>query len=151
MVEDGEESTDVPASPDLPPIPLATNGLEGLTLDRLPIELVRADMRKWISLEQVLENVRTALRKKHEWAGMGFEANAYDEFYAEGQRTDDCYGDDDSHEEKRDQPKEAIPVVITKSDGELVNAYIYVSLVASVDIHVALSIVPNTSELGASF
>lgn len=136
-----------------PPSPATGHRLEGLMLEQLPIELVRADMRRWISFEQVLENVKNALRRKQEYAGMGFYANIYDEFYAEGSREDDDDYYSGGGASQKSVPKEAIPVVITKANGELVNAYIYVSLVAATvgDVHAALSIVPNTSELDASF
>ena len=71
--------------------------------------------------KQVLGDVENALGKMHDWAGMGYDVNTYDEFFflfhTEGQETGDCYRRDGSREEAAGQPKEAIPVVITRFDG----------------------------------
>jgi len=74
--------------------------------------------------KQVLGDVKNALGKMSEWTGMGYDVNTYDEFFflfhPKGQETGDCYGHDGSREEVAGQPKEAIPVVITRLGGGFV-------------------------------
>jgi len=56
-----------------------TSGPEG-SPDRLPIELGRPDIQERMPFEQVQGNFEDALRKMNEWAGMGYDLNAYGGF-----------------------------------------------------------------------
>lgn len=140
-------------------IPEHDSGIEGIHMEDLPIELARADVSKWITLDQVLRNVKNAIQKRHEQDTYGFDAGAYDDFYADtGKRDKDYYGDqyragggkfgDGSRKEK-------IPVIITKGDGELLSACLYMSILRSTAAgstdFIALSIVPNSDDVDAGF
>lgn len=128
-------------------------------MEDLPIELARADINKWITLDQVLKNVKNAIQKRHEQDAYGFDAGAYDDFYADtGKRDKDYYGDQYRASGKQfgdGSRKEKIPVIITKRDGELLSAYLYMSILGSTAAgsadFVALSIVPNSDDVDAGF
>lgn len=144
---------------DIALIPDHDSGIEGLHMEDLPIELARADINKWISLDQVLKNVKNAVQKKQEQDTYGFDARAYDDFYAEtGKKDEDYYGDRFSASGKQlgdGSRKETIPVIITKGDGELLSALLYVSILGSNTAgsaeFIALSIVPNLDGVDAGF
>lgn len=139
-----------------------SSDIEGLHLENLPIELAQANMNKWITLDQVLKNVKNAMRKKHEQDAYGFDAGAYSDYYAEtGKKDEDYYGDGgeqyrSSGKQLNDSlRKETIPVVITRVDGELLSACLYISIIGSHTAgpgeFIALSIVPSSSDVDASF
>lgn len=135
--------------------------IEGLHLEDLPIELARANMNKWITLDQVLRNVKNAMRKKHEQDAYGFDAGAYSDYYADtGKKDEDYYGDvgdqySGSGKKLKDSSRETIPVVITKGDGELLSACLYISILGSSTVgpgeFIALSIVPSSGDVDAGF
>lgn len=140
-------------------IPDHDSGIEGLHMEDLPIELARADINKWITLDQVLKNVKNAVQKKQEQDAYGFDARAYDDFYAETGKKDEDYYEDQFRASGKQlgdgSRKETIPVIITKRDGELLSASLYVSILGSNTAgsaeFIALSIVPNSDGVDAGF
>lgn len=157
----GEGNSWIPT--DIALAPEHDSGIEGLHLENLPMQLSQADMNKWITLDQVLKNVKNAMQKKHEQDAYGFDAGAYADFYADAVRRDeDYYGDRGSQYRAGDKPlkdgsrRETIPVIITKRDGELLSAYLYMSILKSgttarTDDFMALSIVPSSDDVDAGF
>lgn len=141
--------------------PVHEMGLEGLLMEDLPIELARADMKKWITLDQVLKNVKYTMRKRHEQYAYGFDAGAYADYYETGKKDVDYYGDKETKKRARGEKsddysrKEMIPVIITKQDGELLSAFLYLSVIESRTLKsgdfLALSIVPNSDDVDAAF
>ncbi|KAL7270752.1 hypothetical protein RUND412_006527 [Rhizina undulata] len=141
--------------------PEAGAGLEGRNLEDLSIELARKDIRKWISLVQVLENVKNGLRKiytRRRHSAGAYGTADYSEFYYSRQDDYDIYGEEeDRHEEHGDGDKhgakESIPVIITKRNGKLVKAALYVSVLdrdfsntGAGDAYTALCIVPQSDD-----
>lgn len=137
------------------------SGIEGLLLEDLPMDVARVDMRKWISLEQVFKVVKNTILKQKDQDMYGFDAGAYSEYYDTGKNDDDYYGEKETDEraEKKKVDEysrnETIPVIITKQDGELLSASLYISLLdsnmAKPTSFVALSIVPNSDDVDAGF
>lgn len=135
--------------------------IEGLNLKDLPIELAPAEMSRWITLDQLLKNVKNAMQTHHEQGAYGYDSNAYSEFYDTGKDDDDYYeskearGGSNGKKLEGSARKEKIPVIITKKDGELLGASLYLSRIessaAGVKDYLALSIVPNSDDVDAGF
>lgn len=140
---------------DVASTPEHNSDIEGSHLEDLPIELARANMNKWITLDQVLKNVKNAMKKKHEQDAYGFDAGAYADFYADTGKKDEGYYGGSGKQLVDGSRKETIPVIITKGDGELLSAYLYMSILGSSTAgsgeFIALSIVPNSDDVDAGF
>ncbi|KAH8154713.1 uncharacterized protein LAJ45_01244 [Morchella importuna] len=138
-------------------------GIEGFHLEDLPMDLARIDMRKWISLAQVLKTVKAKIRKQTQLDTYGYDSGAYSEFYDTGKKEDDYSGDneiDNSEDSSRIDEysrKEKIPIIITKQDGELLGGELYMSILETTNnptnsgVFIALSIVPNSDDVDAEF
>lgn len=109
-------------------------GLRGRTLDQLNIEIVDEDLRRWVTLTQVFENIKISLSKRE--AKMSGDEDMRAEMYGEGPKYKnyDYYGDLERAKmggivEPDRVLRDTIPVVITKEDGGTMEATMYVTLI----------------------
>ncbi|KAF8524789.1 hypothetical protein BDD12DRAFT_90578 [Trichophaea hybrida] len=110
-------------------------GLEGHSIDQLNIDLADKDIRRWVSLVQVFENIKLNLNKR-ESKKKGTDAVQQADMYGEGPKytSFDYYSDEDRvSQANAPQADSAIrdtaPVVIAREDGKDVFATMYVALV----------------------
>lgn len=114
--------------------PVAT-GLEGHTIDQLNISLADEDVRMWVSIVQVFENIKLNLNKREERKkGRGAADRA--DLYGEGPKYNsyDYYGDleraNKGHGAHADNIlRDTAPIVIEREDGKAVPATMYVALI----------------------
>ncbi|KAI5817187.1 hypothetical protein BZA77DRAFT_367265 [Pyronema omphalodes] len=112
-----------------------TTGLEGHTLDQLNIDIADEEIRRFLTLIQVLENIKLNLNKR-ESRKRGTDANVRAELYGEGPKYTnyDYYGDleraSKGHGIHADRAiRDTAPVVIEREDGKKVPATMFVSLI----------------------
>ncbi|KAF8248261.1 hypothetical protein K440DRAFT_642724 [Wilcoxina mikolae CBS 423.85] len=109
-------------------------GLEGHSIDQLNIDLADKDIRKWVSLVQVFENIKLNLNKR-ESKKKGTDAVQQADMYGEGPKytSFDYYGDEEraskEHGAHADSAiRDTAPVVIEREDGKDVLATIYTAV-----------------------
>ncbi|KAI5785262.1 hypothetical protein FPQ18DRAFT_394847 [Pyronema domesticum] len=126
--EENEETEDGYEKP-------APTGLEGHTIDQLNIDIADEEIRRFLTLIQVVENIKLNLNKR-EARKRGTDASIRAELYGEGSKYTnyDYYGDQErankGHGNHVDGAiRDTAPVVIEREDGKKVLATMYVSLI----------------------
>ncbi|KAA8908817.1 hypothetical protein FN846DRAFT_918415 [Sphaerosporella brunnea] len=150
--EDLEEAKTPPNQGDLPFIPLEYDvyddnlgdegfekplytGLEGHTIDQLNIDLADHEIRPFLSLLQVFENIKLKLSKR-EATMKGTKTSDRAEMYGEGPKYNsyDYYGDQEKAKGGQGEyadhvVRDTVLVVVEREDGKEIQATMYVALV----------------------
>jgi hypothetical protein len=139
--------------------PLPT-GLEGHTIDQLNIDLADHEIRPFLSLIQVFENIKIKLSKR-EATMKGTEASDRAEMYGEGPRWNnyDYYGDQEKSKQGQGAyadhvVRDTVLVVIEREDGKEIQATMYVALVdpySTSYCYSSISLIPGTVPEDATF
>lgn len=135
------------------------DGLRGRTLDQLNVEIADKDMRRWITLIQVFENIKIHLARRQ--AKMDGKDLHVAELYGEGPKYNsyDYYGE---LEKKAKQDgvemdtvlRDTCTVTIEREDGTFSTATMYVSLIDPYNTgysYSSISLVPDTIDVDARF
>lgn len=145
-------------------------GLEGYSIEYLNLQLVEEDIRRWVTISQVLEDIKYNLGKRHLEKGEDVDLDSED-IYGELMPDEmyDYYGESvreremqKKREKRRKEKKlnsrralrDTTPVLIMRKDGEGVPATMYISLVdpgAPSYSYTALSFIPGIGKLEATF
>jgi enamine deaminase RidA (YjgF/YER057c/UK114 family) len=114
--------------------PSAT-GLEGHTIDQLNIDLADHEIRPFLSLLQVFENIKLKLSKR-EATMRGGDSSDRAEMYGEGPKYNsyDYYGDQEKSKQGQGAyadhcVRDTVLIVIEREDGKEIQATMYVALV----------------------
>jgi hypothetical protein len=133
-------------------------GLEGRTIDQLNIEIADENIRRWLSLIQVFENIKLHLSKReaHEYGTAELA-----EMYGEGPKytSYDYYGDEERSRQGNSIHADSVmrdtaPIVIEREDGERIPATMYVSIIDPYNTgysYSAISLIPGKIGNDATF
>jgi hypothetical protein len=139
------------------PIP---TGLEGHTIEQLNIEIADKDLRRWVTIYQVFENIKLNLAKR-EAKRDGRNAEHDVDLYGEGPKYSnyDYYGDQERAKHGGDTHtdttiRDTAPIVIEREDGNSMPATMFVSLIDPYHTgysYSAISFIPGPVEEDATF
>jgi hypothetical protein len=134
-------------------------GLEGNLVDQLNIDLFNEDMRRWVSLRAVLENVKLRLGKR-DATRAAKHAHLDDDIYGDSPKWNfDYYGEQEKQAKINTAHidltlRETIPIMVFGENNKQVPSTMYVSLIDPYSTgysYCSISILPGVSLEDATF